>query len=226
MVANFVKTFYFIKMFHTNTSSSRVQRKRQIKSDRILDCAMVLLAEGGIAAVTIQSIAEAMDLTVGALYRYFPSKSAILGAMTRRTLAELSAVLESTPEADSSGLQRLRLIAEGHINFCRSNPAHFFLISQMMSSPRIVLPPSERVESMTSAFALISFVEQQVRMAQDEGSIRTGDPRAYALAFWSAIHGALQLDKFGRLDPAEMHREDIPIRVAEDLLISWGLNVV
>ena len=211
-------------MVYSSKSSPRVERKRLQKQDKILDCAMVLVAEGGLEGVTIQAIADAMDLTVGALYRYFPSKSGILGALTRRTLNELAAALMSVTSEEQESIDNLLRIAHMHVEFSRAKPAHFLLISQMMTSPRIVLPPSERQVAMEPAFKLIAFIESQFVAAQAEKQIKDGDARAYALMFWSSIQGALQLDKLARLDPGEMHRDHLPTRIAEDLLATWRVE--
>jgi hypothetical protein len=78
---------------------------------------------------------------------------------------------------------------------------------------------------MQPAFELIAFLEHQFVEAQREQLIQPGDPRAFALMFWSSIQGALQLDKLARLDPDEMHRENLPIRLAKDLLNQWKIQV-
>ena len=212
-------------MIYEKTHTPRVTQKRQQKINRILDCAMVLLAESGLEGVTIHAIAEAMDLTVGALYRYFPSKVSILSEMTQRTVLELSATLQTRDVPTASATLRLMNIAEAHIAFSRSHPAHFLLISQMMTSPKVILPPEERTSAMAPAFELIAFVEGVIRAGQETGELQPRDPRALALMFWSSIQGALQLDKFARLDPNEMHRENIAMQIAEDLLTTWSQHV-
>lgn len=217
--------FYFVNMIYGKVHTPRVEQKRQRKIDRILDCAMVLLAESGLEGVTIQSIAEAMELTVGALYRYFPSKVSILAAMTQRTVLELAEALKVNDDPAADVKVRLLSIAEAHIAFSRSHPAHFLLISQMMTSPKIILPPEERASAMMPAFDLIAFVERVIVDGQRQGALQMRDPRALALMFWSAVQGALQLDKFARLDPTEMHRENVASQVAQDLLSAWSQHV-
>jgi AcrR family transcriptional regulator len=50
----------------------------------ILDAAQQLLADDGLARVTTNGIAERAGVSVGSLYRYFPDKEAIVGALGRR----------------------------------------------------------------------------------------------------------------------------------------------
>jgi AcrR family transcriptional regulator len=202
--------------------SPRVQRKRQAKQSEILDKAMVIIAADGLDSVTIARLARAMDLTVGALYRYFPSKTAILTAVTVRTLQAFTLKLEEAAGLPGDGCERLLNIASAHIDFCRHQPAYAQLINQMMTSPKIQLPPEEREQAMEPAFHLIAFLEHHLLAAQQENLLILNDPRAHALIFWSSIQGAIQLEKLGRLNPTQMYRDALPRRVAADLLKAWS----
>jgi AcrR family transcriptional regulator len=84
---------------------------------------MVIIAADGLDSVTIARLARAMDLTVGALYRYFPSKTAILTAVTVRTLQAFTLKLEEAAGLPGDGCERLLNIASAHIDFCRHQPA-------------------------------------------------------------------------------------------------------
>ena len=61
--------------------TDRRSRKRQERTQRILSTAQTILLNEGLEAVTVHRIARELDLTVGALYRYFPSKQAMLTAL-------------------------------------------------------------------------------------------------------------------------------------------------
>ena len=56
-----------------NTSLSRVE-KRLARIDHILETAMTVVAQEGIDGFSLHKLAAKLDLTVGAFYRYFPSK--------------------------------------------------------------------------------------------------------------------------------------------------------
>lgn len=57
--------------------------------DRILDAAAELFARHGFDATSVDLIAERAGLTVGALYRHFPSKGDLLLDVVRRALTSL-----------------------------------------------------------------------------------------------------------------------------------------
>ena len=70
-------------------AAARSERRRKERSDRVLDAAMRLLVEEGAHALTIQRLAHDLDYAVGALYRYFPSKDALLADLQRKVIHEL-----------------------------------------------------------------------------------------------------------------------------------------
>jgi AcrR family transcriptional regulator len=54
------------------------ERRRHHRREAILDVAMELFSKNGYADTSMVAIADAVDLTSAALYRYFPSKRAIM----------------------------------------------------------------------------------------------------------------------------------------------------
>mgnify|MGYP001266507574 CR=1 FL=1 len=80
-------------MVYENTSSERVSRKRQARIDGILDVALDIMSRNGLEAMSMHQVAAELDLTVGALYRYFPSKGVMVANLERRVIREYGADL-------------------------------------------------------------------------------------------------------------------------------------
>jgi AcrR family transcriptional regulator len=68
--------------------TSRAQAHAGAQRARILAAATTCFAEHGFHAASMASIAEAARMSPGLMYRYFPSKSAIVLAIIERQLAE------------------------------------------------------------------------------------------------------------------------------------------
>jgi AcrR family transcriptional regulator len=68
------------------THAPRQVRSRETLA-RLLDAAQAVLAEGGLEAATVPAIARRAGLSVGAVYRRFPDKDALLQAVYFRMLA-------------------------------------------------------------------------------------------------------------------------------------------
>ncbi|MDZ4191570.1 MAG: TetR family transcriptional regulator, partial [Pseudomonas sp.] len=55
------------------TTEARLDRDQALRA-RILDCALLRVAEGGFAALTMQALADDVGIATGSLYRHFRSK--------------------------------------------------------------------------------------------------------------------------------------------------------
>ena len=72
------------------------QERRVARTRELLDAAMDLVVEDGMAGLTIGSLAERVEAAVGAIYRYFPSKTALITALQVRAVEELREVVDAT----------------------------------------------------------------------------------------------------------------------------------
>ncbi len=83
-------------------SRTRNHAAHAVRRDEILDVAERLIRTRGYDAMSIQSVQDDLGCSRGALYHYFESKEAILGALVDRMTAAGMAVLE--PIADDPSL--------------------------------------------------------------------------------------------------------------------------
>lgn len=79
--------------------SPRIHPPRQARSretlTRLLDATEAVLREGGLEAATVPAIAKRAGLSVGAVYRRFPDKDALLRAVHERTFVRVRELNES-----------------------------------------------------------------------------------------------------------------------------------
>jgi AcrR family transcriptional regulator len=73
-----------------------VQMRSQQTVQRVLDAAGVLLQQISLEEITTTRIAAEAGLSIGALYRFFPDKQAIIDAIAVRHIEQFKAELEST----------------------------------------------------------------------------------------------------------------------------------
>ncbi|MBQ3358063.1 MAG: helix-turn-helix transcriptional regulator, partial [Microbacterium sp.] len=69
-----------------NAASADQPAPRRSKPD-VVDAAMSVLAENGIAGLSMRRIADELDVQVSALYWHFPNKQALLAAVSARMVA-------------------------------------------------------------------------------------------------------------------------------------------
>jgi len=75
-------------MTQSPSGESRMDRKKEETRQKILAAAMNLFREQGFDAVSMETIAETVDIAKGTLYNYFPVKEAILDEYIRRNFKD------------------------------------------------------------------------------------------------------------------------------------------
>jgi AcrR family transcriptional regulator len=121
-------------------SSDRVQRKRGKRIQAILTTAAELFGERGYEAVSLEDVADRLDVTKGSLYYYFASKDELVTAAIETLGNEWTARLERLPEAqDGTPASRLRALIREHVAIAvREYPAalRLFLVPQSWPQPQ------------------------------------------------------------------------------------------
>jgi AcrR family transcriptional regulator len=93
--------------------SVSVKTKPEDTRERIMDAADALFRQLGYAKTTVADIAERLDMSPANIYRFFPSKSAIVQAMCQRCLKELEEKVWQIARSRAPADQRLeRLVLE------------------------------------------------------------------------------------------------------------------
>jgi AcrR family transcriptional regulator len=116
---------------------SRVARRRDRKVQDILSAAAEVLAERGFHGMSLDEIADRLDLTKATLYHYFPSKEALVSACLEVLATRINERL-SEVAADSAGTasERLsRLIATQLVIIVREQPQMARMFLQPMDWP-------------------------------------------------------------------------------------------
>jgi AcrR family transcriptional regulator len=84
---------------------SRRERLRGEMIDEIIAAARLLLEKGGPSAISVRGIARQVGVTTAAIYRYFPSRGALMNALNESVVNELCAAVESARD-QSGGMAR------------------------------------------------------------------------------------------------------------------------
>jgi AcrR family transcriptional regulator len=79
----------------TAAGLDRRRRRRQETIDEILDTAIQVMAEDGVAGLSLSEVARRMGIQPPSLYKYFPSKLALYDALFQRGAREVLAVFRA-----------------------------------------------------------------------------------------------------------------------------------
>lgn len=221
------------------------EKRREATIERIVDTALQLLESEGFEALTIQRLAKELSYAVGALYRYFRSKDALLVALLHRIMdrvgEDMTAGLEwverernerlaseglpaDTPPTASEGLLRLVVVSNVYVAFAQSRRAEYGLISTLIGDPREVLATEAATPIVRSLIRLQLMLTAVIDDAVRSGALVPGDARERGVVLWSAMQGVLQLRKLGRFGVAGVELDRLVPIALRTLLIGWGAD--
>jgi AcrR family transcriptional regulator len=109
------------------------------RKQRILDVAMALADQKGLAAVSMRAVAKRVGVTPMALYGHVAGKEALLDGLMGRLLTELLPCVADLPAEDWQA--RLRALARGVRTLAKRHPSAF---SILMARPPVT-PDAVRV---------------------------------------------------------------------------------
>ncbi|HUQ87038.1 MAG TPA: helix-turn-helix domain-containing protein [Vicinamibacterales bacterium] len=140
---------------------------------RLYETAMVLISTRGYDATTLRDIAEKAGVSVGLLYRYFPSKQAVVIAL----YDQLSSEYASRAAAMPAGKWRDRFMFALQASLGVLSPHR---VALKALTPVLVGDPDEGIFSAPTAFSRLR-VQQVFEIAISESSDAPKQPLAGAL---------------------------------------------
>jgi AcrR family transcriptional regulator len=162
----------------------RRTRRRRETIEEILDVAVEVMAEEGVAGLSLAEVARRMGLRPPSLYQYFSSKAAIYDALfaqgTRRVRA---ACLEAEAALDGADpLARLRAFQRAFGRWCVDNP----VLSQLLYW-RTVPGFEPSPESFALAVAHLGDLRSRLRAAVDAGQLAPQAASDEGLALYTSL---------------------------------------
>ncbi|WP_436760679.1 TetR family transcriptional regulator [Streptosporangium sp. V21-05] len=141
----------------------RRDRKKLETRAALEHAALTLVAERGLAGVTVEDIATAVDLSSRTFFNYFPSKEDALVGASPASAAELRERLEAVP-AEVPVLEALRLVSRAEAEQVQRRREQWLLRLKVFEQnpsllPRLVAGGTETELAMSAAVARRSGVE-------------------------------------------------------------------
>lgn len=170
----------------------RKERERLALRGKILDAARRLFAEQGYEAVTMRTIAQAVEYSPRTLYLHFRDKEELIRELCDadfRALGQGFAQLMGIPDP----LDRLRALGRGYASFAQAHPHHYRLMFMTpMEGVEGACAP-DRADPEADAYA---FLLQCLEEALAKGLLKPQwtDAQLLAQITWGAIHGVLALE--------------------------------
>ncbi len=213
----------------------RVLRKRQVRTQRVLATAMRLVQERGMDGFTLGDLAAELDYSAPALYRYFPSKDALVAELQRsvtnaldrasQLLVERCAEWCDANDVDEDLRTLLPLVgtAVHYDRFAADAPELFGLLSLGLGSPERMLDDDQARSVIESADGIFRRLARQFDAADSAKSLQPGEAMSRAVVLWAALQGVVQLRKIRHLLPDALDSRQLLETVVYGLFEGWGV---
>jgi AcrR family transcriptional regulator len=172
----------------------------------IYEAARDILAEGGLAALSMRALAGRVGTTPTAIYHYFQNKEELVQRVVVRGFREFeSSLRRAIDDLPVGSLERLAAIGEAYLAFAIEHQQYFKITFGIQAG-------CPRELDDVPARGGYDVLRQCVVDAMEAGTIRQGDPDMVVLYLWSVVHGLVTI--FMACE-CESMLEDTAIRVPE-----------
>jgi AcrR family transcriptional regulator len=140
-----------------------IEEHRRAVHDATLDTTAALVAEHGLASVTMSRIAAEAGIGRATLYKYFPDVEAILAAWHARHVARhMEQLAAARDQADGSPAQRLEAVLAAFALITHQRPQGSELAAVVHRGPRIAQAEQQ----------LLGLVSELIAVAAQAGELR------------------------------------------------------
>lgn len=223
---------HIVNVIHRADVVSRVNDRRELKIEQILDRAMSILESDGLEGLTLQRVAQAVGLVTTAMYRYFPSKDALLAALQQRSIRLISSHFQRELETFAVGLAdaapatgclaTLLTVAELYLALPVTHPEEWRFVATLLGDPREHLSDGEVAVAAPLLASFLGEMEKLFLIAERVETLSHGHARERVFAYWAALHGAHCMEKARRVSAAAPSVAEIGRFTSRALLSSWG----
>jgi AcrR family transcriptional regulator len=212
----------------------------------ILDQAGKQLAEVGPAALSVRQIARDLEMASSAVYRYFPSRDALLTALLIRAFDDLGQAVEDGDHAAARDDLRGRWvgIAQGLRGWAVAHP-HEYALTYGSPVPGYAAPEDTIASAQRVSFALLNLIHDAEEAGHSPGAptrpateaelASIAPVRAFVgkeldeawavrgLIAWATLFGHVSLELFGHMFKGVLDYEAHYAQVVEQLGDDLGL---
>ena len=169
------------------STSQRFSRRRLERGvrrrKRILAAAEAVFSARGFYETSITEIALGADLAVGTIYLNFRDKADLYGSVIVEKMNEVVSRLEGALNAEASAKACLRAAAQALFAYHETNRQFFELFLHQQQMPRSPLNEKHWKQMEELKRRNLASIEGCIVRGQQNGELKAGDPRVYALAF-------------------------------------------
>lgn len=186
----------------------RRKRRRQDRRELILRVARGVFLAKGYPATTMDEIAEAAGLSVGAVYLYFRNKPVLYLSLLELALQKQERAIRRAVQGGSGSSDKILRLAEAYADYFLREPEYFQALVFLQHGD-LRIPESEQLAQALAdrGAALLRFVAGLIEAGVESGELKRVDPFDTALFLWGAWNGVIGLTL--RRDPLRLDRRQL-----------------
>jgi AcrR family transcriptional regulator len=209
---------------------------RIARTSEFLSTALTIVTTEGFDALTMGRLASDVDAAVGAVYRYFPSKGALVAEVQREAIERLASsyVLirdrsdrrfhELGLPAGELALARLVLFGRFFAATAETHPQELKLLQMLMSEWRAVVPVEDALRVVPSAMRLLDRARQAIDEAETVGALSTGSSMDRVIIWAAGMSGIMQVSRLDVFDAELFDGQRLALEFLMDLFVGWGAD--
>lgn len=215
----------------TKRERNRIQRTRVF-----LDTAIEIVTTEGFDALTMQRLADATESAIGAVYRYFPSKGALVAEVQREAVDRIATsytiirdrsdrefLLQGLDERELA-LSRVVMFGRFFVALADTLPQELRLLQALMGEMRTIIPLEEGLRVLPSVMRLMLLAQQAIEEAEDVGVFSESAGLDRVVTFAASVNGVMRLSTLDRYDTDLFDGERLARVLALDLFRAWGAD--
>jgi AcrR family transcriptional regulator len=214
--------------------TKRRRDERDARVDWILDEALDVAINEGLAALTTPRLAKRLDYTPAAFYRYFPSKDALIVALEARTAERFYALFFERlarardalpPRRDPparAALAEIALLVRTYADLAAAHPQHFRLVSVLVTGERSWIHGNAAEQLRNLVLPRVVEVIGYYQRAEDVGALAPGNAARRAMVMWLSVHAVLATKPLAAGHPQLLDLGAIRHEAVRSLLLGWG----
>ena len=218
----------------------RRSQNRISQTQRFLEAGLAIVDSEGLHGLTMSKLARQSGAAVGAVYRYFPSKGALVAEMQRHAIdriaasyvdyvqqfrsSELLAKVPNDEQAQLVELAGLWLVSEFYCQAAVLFAEEFRLLQLLMAETHAVVPIEEGFAVLPHAMALLSKIAEPIDAAVAAGAIEAESTLDRVLTLTAAAGSLLQVARLAVYDEQLFEPRRLVMQLSRDLFRGWGAD--
>jgi AcrR family transcriptional regulator len=165
--------------------TERTRARLAAARERIVEAALVQLAEGGYASASVVAVARRAGVATGSVYRHFPSKGDMFAEVFRRAAQREVDVLRTMTDRSEPVTHRLAAWVEAFVRRALAEPVRAYAL---IAEP---VDPAVEAERLTFRRAYADLFERALHDGIRAGELPAQDAELVATAIVGALAEAM-----------------------------------